>query len=162
MTTQPQSKYDSGRQALPLLDRLRNRSVVNERGCWLWQGITNKDGYGRTKIGSRRDGSRRTALCHVAAWEYVNGPKPPGMTLDHIECDTPACCNPEHLTLSTMWENTRRSETSPTAVNARKTKCPKCGGPYTLRADGGRHCRPCRLEYFREYNRKRNSQISKQ
>jgi len=152
------SKFDNGREAMPVIDRIKkNCEVDDETGCWVWQGTVDKKwGYGKTYVGSRRDGTRRSAKAHRAAWEAVNGPVPEGLTLDHVVCDNPPCCNPDHLEPATMWENTRRSKTSPTAVNARKTHCSKCGGPLTSRGSGGRACRPCLLAYYREYNAKRN------
>lgn len=146
LNIQPRSKYDNGRIAAPIIERIRNRCVENEQGCWVWTGIRVGDGYGRTKIGSRRDGTERQILCHVAIWEEIYGPKPLGMTLDHVVCDNPPCCNPDHLALATMRDNTLRSMTSPTAVNARKTHCSK-GHPFfgeNLRMSGAsRICRTC-------------------
>lgn len=155
----PRSKFDNGRASMPVLDRIRRNVVIDPvSGCWVWQGTVDaKWGYGKTFVGSRRDGTRRSAKAHRAAWEAVNGPVPEAMTLDHFVCDNPPCCNPEHLRLATMRENTLRSETSPTAVNARKEHCGKCGGPLTSRRSGGRVCRPCLLVYYREYNAKRNA-----
>lgn len=140
----------------PLIERLLRRSVIDGE-CWLWQGASVK-GYGRTVVGSRTDGTRRKVLVHVAVWEEAHGPKPDGMTIDH-ECERTLCFRPEHLRLMTQRENTLRSLTSPTAVNARKERCPKCGGDYE-RTAAGRTCRPCRLDYFRRYNRLRSGRAS--
>lgn len=63
-------------------------------GCELAQGRTDKDGYcfwGRTRA-------------HIAAWERVNGPRPPGMELDH-RCRVRRCCAVHHLRLATRSEN---------------------------------------------------------
>lgn len=144
-----QSKYDNGRVAMPVIERIRRNVAVDpSTGCWLWQGHTDRKwGYGKTYVGSRRDGTRRTTTAHAAAWEAVNGPVPDGLCLDHIACDTPPCCNPGHLRVTTIWENTRRSCSAPTAVNARKTECLKghllVGDNLRRNADGGRVCRTC-------------------
>lgn len=142
--------------AQPVLERIRERILINDIGCWLWLGQTVTGGYGRITVGSRSDGTRRKVLVHRAAYEAVYGPVPEGLTLDHFVCDNPSCCNPDHVRPATMWENTRRSPSSPTAVNARKAECPQCGSPYSYRKSGrGRFCRPCRNAYYREYNSKR-------
>ena len=42
------------------------------------------------------------------------------------------------------------------AIHARKTECPKCGGPYTTTLAKGRkrrRCLSCQREYHREYRR---------
>jgi hypothetical protein len=145
---QPRSKYDGGREAAPVLERILARCVVNERGCWIWQGCYNHWGYGQTKVGSRRDGSRRSTACHIATYEAKYGPVPDGLTLDHVVCDTRICCNPDHVVPATMRDNTLRSATAPTAINARKTHCvkghPLNGENLRFRPDNnGRVCRTC-------------------
>lgn len=47
---------------------------------------------------------QRLELAHRIAWELVNGPVPQGMCVRHT-CDTPPCCNPEHLILGSQAEN---------------------------------------------------------
>ncbi len=118
-----------------ILERIRARCTVNERGCWLWQGAKSW-GYGRMKVmGTMQQ-------VHRVAWEAVNGPVPPGKELDHFVCDARSCANPSHCRSVTGRENTLRGDTIP-AKNAAKTCCPKCGGAYTERKNGHRWCRRC-------------------
>ncbi len=72
----------------------------NETGCLDWLAGRNKAGYGRFGI------SGTHVLAHRFAWELVNGPIPAGMFACH-KCDRPACCNPEHIFLGSMADNTR-------------------------------------------------------
>lgn len=113
-------------------------------GCWLWMGSGTTGGYGRAHINGRASGS------HRIFWSMVNGTIPKGMHMDHI-CRTPACVNPDHLRPVTPGENATRNSASPTAINAQKTACPRCGGPFSPLRGGGRHCARC----TRAYNVKR-------
>jgi hypothetical protein len=62
----------------------------------------------------------RTRSAHRVAFFWAFGHLP--RLLDHIECDTPRCTNPQHLIGSTHRANTLRG-TGPTAINAAKTHC---------------------------------------
>ncbi len=67
-------------------------------GCWLWTGSTNNEGYGKIGIGGR------LFLTHRVSYEMHKGPIPPGRLALH-KCDTPACCNPDHLFLGGFSDN---------------------------------------------------------
>lgn len=115
-------------------------------GCHLWL-CALTGGYGAFYDGSR-DGSGHVRA-HVYAYERKYGPVPKGLVLDHFVCDTPACCNPDHVRPTTSRRNSLRSDVAPAAINARKTHC-KHGHEFTpentllrRRVGGGRHCRAC-------------------
>lgn len=84
---------------------------------------------------------------HRVAYESLRGPIPKGLTIDHL-CRNTICINPDHLEAVALTENIRRGF-SPTAINRRKTKCPK-GHEYTPRTlhgkMDGRECKPCNTE----------------
>lgn len=76
---------------------------------------------------------------HVAAYELVVGPIPPGLEPDHL-CRNKRCVHPGHLEPVTHAENTRRGL-------SHRTHCPH-GHPYSgdnLYVDprGHRQCRTC-------------------
>jgi hypothetical protein len=71
---------------------------VPECGCWLWTGATFSGGYGHIL----HEGKHCSA--HRMAWEYYRGPIPEGLSVLH-KCDTPPCCNPDHLFLGTQMNN---------------------------------------------------------
>jgi hypothetical protein len=65
--------------------------------CWLWQGETDRNGYGRIK----REGVR------VSAHWVLKGDPPDGLEVDHL-CRQRACVRPSHLEYVTHEENERR------------------------------------------------------
>jgi ribosomal protein L40E len=73
-------------------------------GCWLWTGKT-VHAFGYVMLYIRR-GERRcpSYTAHRLSWELHRGPIPSGMCVLHA-CDTPACCNPDHLWLGTQQDN---------------------------------------------------------
>ncbi len=123
--------------------------------CWEWQAAT-VVGYGRFEQSG----------AHVLAYEWLVGPIPEGLQLDHL-CRNIICVNPLHLEPVTIRVNVLRGR-GRSAANARKTHCPR-GHPFdeenTYRYSGQRHCRKCRHEtqlrrveqrmaYQREYRRR--------
>lgn len=65
--------------------------IQGDTGCWLWQGATDKDGYGFIRIDGKNVRAHRFAL------EMKLGRKLLREELACHSCDTPACVNPEHL-----------------------------------------------------------------
>lgn len=80
------------------LHRFVNKVVVDPSGCWLWQGATGSDGYGRV----RRRGVTHSA--HRFAYELFKAPIPEDLCVMH-RCDVPQCVNPIHLILGTKADN---------------------------------------------------------
>lgn len=81
----------------------RDRSIVGEDGCWIWQGTCLPTGYGRTS------GNRGSGYAHRGAWETANGrPVSDGFFVCH-SCDVPSCVNPAHLFVGTCKDNVRDS-----------------------------------------------------
>jgi len=106
--------------------------------CILWQGPTNRGGYGL-------DG--RT-LAHRVAWETEHGPIPSGLVIHH-DCGEPRCVNVEHLRCITHLEHNRihRSAEPWWERQRSKTHC-KHGHEYTTEntgrdRHGKRYCKAC-------------------
>lgn len=75
--------------------------IIDESGCWVWQGGIISSGYGLTTD----NGARK--LAHRYYYEKYKGPIPNDLELDHL-CRNKKCVNPDHLEPVTRAINTRR------------------------------------------------------
>ena len=75
--------------------------VLKTEGCWLWQGATNLQGYGKLSRGRVSEG---TLAAHRLSYEIAFGAIPPGQYVLH-KCDTPLCVRPDHLFLGSQTDN---------------------------------------------------------
>ncbi len=82
------------------LQELKDRTVTNPEGCWLWQGA-NRSGYGI--VDTALDGVRFKSA-HRLAYALANGVPKKGMQVHHA-CANAACINPAHLSLVTPEAN---------------------------------------------------------
>lgn len=83
-------------------------------GCWPWTRATSAKGYGKYMPTTSHVGA------HRVAYEYLVGPIPDGLELDHL-CRNVLCCNPAHLEPVTHQENMRRA-----AAARVERKCEHC------------------------------------
>lgn len=91
--------YKSGRLPNKPEDLLK-RYIVNNAGCWIYNGATDRYGYGQFRYFGY-NGHR----AHVVSWMLHNGDIPAELVLDHT-CAVRNCINPKHLRLVTAKENT--------------------------------------------------------
>lgn len=83
--------------------RLCQKLRVNEHGCWIFTGHKDDKGYGQFWI------SKRAHWAHRVAYAIFRGDIPADMTVDHKPSTCcPSCCNPAHLQLLTVEENTAK------------------------------------------------------
>lgn len=121
----------TGRAPAPIRERILRNVVINEAGCWVWQGALEPTGYARFWVSSGR-GPRagRMVMVHRASYAEFKGELIPGLEIDHL-CRNRACCNPDHLEQVTHQENMRRCPSLPTSenpppgalINREKTHC---------------------------------------
>jgi hypothetical protein len=148
----------------PLLPRLWARTTIDpETGCYRWTGGTQNGpgSYGQITYNGR------TRPVHVAAFEELTGQQVAvGHHVDHVAergCRYRDCWNVAHLEVVTPRVNTLRG-TSPAALNAVKTHCPK-GHEYspenTRVRDGSRYCRACGRERAKEQYRLKQAAAGK-
>lgn len=85
---------------------VRAAYVIDERGCWIWQGTiaVKPCGYAHAM---RNTPERKP--CNVAreVAYCVAGPSPSELVADH-KCREPRCVNPAHIELVTQAQNVRR------------------------------------------------------
>lgn len=95
-------KMRGGPTPRSLSERLDARvSPEPNTGCHLWTGYVSRGGYGRIGAGGGNAGMLAT---HRVAWELYCGPIPDGLQVLH-RCDTPSCCNPDHLFVGSIADN---------------------------------------------------------
>lgn len=71
--------------------------------CRLWNGVLDRDGYGRAAFKGRR------IQAHKFIWEHYRGIIPEGFELDHL-CRTRSCVEMTHLELVTKSVNLQRRQ----------------------------------------------------
>ena len=118
-------------------DQLRIlRQVRTSDKCWEWIGTKKTTGYGRVKV------HNQTLQAHRVMYEWLVGPIPVGLQLDHL-CRNVGCVNPDHLEPVTGRENILRGD-GWAAQNARKTHC-KNGHEFTEEITRRKNRRTCKI-----------------
>jgi hypothetical protein len=169
IVTSRDSMAHVGRKRLDPVQNWWSKVVVGE-GCWMWTAGTDRDGYGKFAIGHGKQDQTHTRA-HRFAYELLVGPIPDGMVVMH-SCDTPACVNPDHLSVGTPLDNNddkvakgRHAKLWGTPLaRSRQTEC-KHGHPFDERntrimASGHRRCRQCERDNARRhYWRKKGKEV---
>lgn len=124
--------------------RWKARCVLNEQGCWLWQGWCHPIGYAETSFRGK------TYRLHRLMFELHHGYKVlPGWDVCHT-CDVKNCVNPLHLFAGHRMLNMQDMKAKGRCRNQKVTHCPRghelAGENLLLDNRGWRKCRICEKE----------------
>lgn len=96
------------RRMQPLLQRVLEQIEFRRKGCWLWKGYVNDQGYAVISYG--RAGESKDYRVHTLLYTVLIGPIPGELEPDHL-CRTRSCVNPWHCEPVTHAENLARGQT---------------------------------------------------
>lgn len=84
-------------RVIPIDERIKERIKKQSTGCWIYTGLLDRNGYGLISVNGKTNYTHR--------YMYAKHKGGIGNKCVLHKCDTPACCNPEHLFVGTRRDN---------------------------------------------------------
>lgn len=131
-----------------LLERLWERTIVNELGCWLYE-ATNTRGHGQLRWHDRMYGVHRLSA-HIHLGMSLNSDE----QVNHeVGCPNRNCWNPKHIYLGNQSDNIKDTIKAGTYNNQNTIKTHCKNGHHLPEPDdkGHRRCKICIDEYQKNY-----------
>jgi|ERR1700749_1509734 len=103
---------------------------VDKRGpdeCWPWLGFRNEQGYGRTWIKDKGYYAHRVIfdLANPGMIQWSAPKSKLGVGFLMHTCDNPPCCNPAHLKICTILENSADMVSKGRQIQYKSTESPR-------------------------------------
>lgn len=76
-----------------------------DNDCWPFTGYLDEDGYGQKNI--KFGNTRKMMFVHRFVYQYVNDIELNPTDIVRHTCDTPPCCNPNHLVVGSVKDNVK-------------------------------------------------------
>jgi hypothetical protein len=145
-----------------LKQKLLTKTLITEKGCWLWLGASGNSGYGNIRV------DKIYYNLHRYSHHLFNGFNLDSDLQVRHKCATKSCWNPEHLIEGTQSDNEGDKKIRGNRFDER-THCSK-GHEFTNENTGKlggnhRYCKKCRslsnrnnyLERQRKYQERKNN-----
>ena len=129
-----------------LVERVIDRLILDERGCWLWPGSTGK-GYGQVRHRGHN------VSTHRLLYQFFRDVIPDELEIDH-HCEVRNCANPWHMEVVPHRVNVLRG-LSVAGVAGRRETCPRGHLYDDFNSEGRRICSECARKGDRDRKRKR-------
>lgn len=145
------NSFDSGQAKT--FSRLRLKTIINEKGCWLYQGGQDNDGHSTIHYNQKAIGIHRFSFHLFNEFNLESK----SFICHKPECNNPNCWNPEHLYEGDGVTNNLDMTLANTNFHRQKTHCPhkheynEINTGYDKK--GHRYCKECqRLKMQRRRN----------